>query len=286
VVTGTGGSGASTVAMGLAQGLAADARHRDMVLLADLALHADLAMLHDAQDVLPGLPELVEACRSGAADAAVDDVTFRLDDRGYHLLLGLRRHRDWTALRPRAFEAAVDAMRRRYRFVVADVDPDVEGEDETGSADVADRNYMARHTMCCADVVLVVASPTAQGMHALVRQVYALLQLGVEPTRLVAVLNQTGRSPRRRAQLARAYAELCDANASLASPLFVPASRRVDDVITRGVPLPDAWCRPLASSVHTLLDRLPAATARHGLAPEPIVPGALGSWSVASGGAA
>ena len=32
--------------------------------------------------------------------------------RGYHLLLGLRRHRDWTAVRPRAFAAALDGLRR------------------------------------------------------------------------------------------------------------------------------------------------------------------------------
>ena len=31
---------------------------------------------------------------------------------GYHLLLGLRRHRDWTAVRPRAFAAGLDGLRR------------------------------------------------------------------------------------------------------------------------------------------------------------------------------
>lgn len=286
-VTGTGGSGASTVAMGLAQAFGADARHRGMVLLADLALDADQAMLHDARDVLPGVPELVDACRSGVADAAVDDVTFRLDDRGYDLLLGLRRHRDWTALRPRAFEAALDAVRRRYRLVVADVDPDVEGEDETGSTDVADRNHMARHTMWSADAVLVVATPTAHGTHSLVRRTQALLQLGVEPSRLVAVVNHTGRSPRRRAQLTRAYAELAAVDGgTLSSPLFASGSRRVDDAVTRGAPLPDTWCRPLGTAVLSLLERVGPRPAHHVTEPDRIAPGSLGSWSVHAGGAA
>ncbi|HUS62449.1 MAG TPA: hypothetical protein VMY34_09650, partial [Acidimicrobiales bacterium] len=102
-VTGAGGTGRSTVAMALAQGLAADPRHADLVCLADLALHADLAMLHDARDVVPGIIELVEAHRAGTPSIdAVRALTWRVDARGYHLLLGLRRHRDWTSLRPRA----------------------------------------------------------------------------------------------------------------------------------------------------------------------------------------
>jgi hypothetical protein len=64
-VTGPGGAGRSTVSMALAQGLAADARHAGLVCLADLALHADHAMLHASPDVVPGVVELVEAHRGG-----------------------------------------------------------------------------------------------------------------------------------------------------------------------------------------------------------------------------
>src|SRR4051812_18903929 len=59
-VTGPGGTGASTVAMALAQGLAADVRLADLVALVDLALDADQAMLHDAGDIVPGVQELVD----------------------------------------------------------------------------------------------------------------------------------------------------------------------------------------------------------------------------------
>jgi hypothetical protein len=51
--------------MALAQGLANDDLHAGQVLLADLKLDADLAMLHDARDVVPGLQELVDAHRHG-----------------------------------------------------------------------------------------------------------------------------------------------------------------------------------------------------------------------------
>ncbi len=66
-VTGPAGGGSSTIAMALAQGLAATAGQAGMVLLADLALHADQALLHDAGDVVPGVQELADAHRGGHA---------------------------------------------------------------------------------------------------------------------------------------------------------------------------------------------------------------------------
>ena len=77
-----GGTGRSTVATALAQGLAGDPRNLDLVCLADLALHADQAMLHGATDVVPGVVELVEAHRTGAP--SIDDVrglTWHVTDR-------------------------------------------------------------------------------------------------------------------------------------------------------------------------------------------------------------
>ncbi len=94
-VTGPGGTGRSVVSMSLAQGIAAAPAHADTVVLADLALHADHAVLHDARDVIPGVLELVEAHRSGAPAAEeVRSLTFDVAGRDYRLLLGLRRHRD------------------------------------------------------------------------------------------------------------------------------------------------------------------------------------------------
>src|SRR3546814_2814274 len=70
-------------------------------------------MLHAARDVVPGVAELVEAHRSGSPGPhEVRDLTWEVGARGYRLLLGLRRHRDWTAIRPRAFDAALDGLRR------------------------------------------------------------------------------------------------------------------------------------------------------------------------------
>ncbi len=193
-VTGAGGVGRSTLAMALASGLAADPRDRGLVVLADLALHAHQALLHDVGDVVPGLLELVEAHRG--AELPPDQVRalcFTLAHGGYDLLLGLRRHRDWTALRPRACDAALASLSRTFRHVVADVDADVEGDAQCGSADVEDRNTLARHTLRRADLVLAVGLPGIAGVHSHLRVMRDLLELGVDPGRVVPVVNRAPR---------------------------------------------------------------------------------------------
>ena len=115
-VTGTPGAGSSTIAAALAQGLARDQGRAGKVLLADLALDADQGLLHHAPDVVPGLPELVEAHRASTLPAgAVQSMVFDVEERGYHLLLGMRRRRGWSALRPRALDAAIDVAAGRVR---------------------------------------------------------------------------------------------------------------------------------------------------------------------------
>ncbi|MFQ5557118.1 MAG: hypothetical protein ACE5GB_06380, partial [Acidimicrobiales bacterium] len=197
-VTGPGGAGVSVSAMALAQGLASDASNRGLVLLADLALDAEQSMLHDARELVPGVQELVEGHRGGRLPPdEIRALVFDAAGRGYHLLLGLRRHRDWTAIRPRALEAGLDGLLRCYRLVVADIDPDLEGEAETGSLDIGDRNLMARTVAERADLVVVVGTDGVKGLHALARTIRAMLDGGVPVDRIVPTVTRAPRSPRR-----------------------------------------------------------------------------------------
>lgn len=283
-VTGPGGTGRSTMAMAIAQGLAADPRQADLVCLADLALHADQAMLHDALDVVPGVLELIDAHRAGSPTVdTIRALTWQVPSRRYHLLLGLRRHRDWTAVRPRAFEAALDGLRRGFRTVVADLDPDVEGERATGSLDIEDRNVMARTVARAADVVVVVGRPGLQGVHALLRVTRDLLDHGVAAARIVPVVNRSPRSPRARAELTRAFGELLAAapgGEGVPTPLHVNERRHLDEVLRDGARLPDAWLAPVCGPVLALLERVEAAEAPGSIGePLPIAPGSLGAWT-------
>ncbi|MFA9446354.1 hypothetical protein [Egicoccus sp. AB-alg6-2] len=282
-VTGTGGTGASTVAIALAQGLAAEAspgRRRD-VLLADLCRAADLAMLHDARALVPGIQEVVEAHRTGVPEPAdVRAQTFEVPVRGYRLLLGLRRARHWVTLRPRALEAALDSLTRLADVVVADIEPDVEGEAETGSVDVEDRHAMSRAALERAGVVVVVGEGSMKGCFALVRVLADLLDHGVAADRLLPVLNRAPRNPRQRAEATTAVATLLEAAAgeaatTLAPPLHLPV-RRVDQALRDGVPLPQPLPGTLARAVDAMLDRAAPSTPTSAREPEPVVPGRLG----------
>lgn len=321
---GSGGTGSSTLAMALAQGLAAHgaAGHvgghglagsgRPPVLLADLARRADLAVLHDARDIVPGVQELVEAHRNRhLTPEEVTSLTFDVAERGYHLLLGLRQASAWASLRPRAFEAAFASLGRAYGTVVCDVEADFEGERDGGSLDVEERNLMARTAVARADVVLAVGMGGVKGLHALVRVAGELATAGVPGPRVVPVVNRSPRGRRPRAELARAWGQLVEAGGggsraggvadrgsggsgagrraggsspagggdgggSPASPIFLP-ERRLDELGGHAARLPSALVDPLVAAVAAVLDR---CGPRSAVAPGPraVVPGSLGHW--------
>lgn len=273
-VCGSGGTGVSTVAVALAQGLASSGD----VVLADLALHAEQAALHDARDVYPGVQELVEGFRSGrVSPAEVRAMTFSVVERGYDLLLGLRRARAWSTLRPRAFEAALVGLRGAYPTVVCDVDADVEGEEDGGSADVEDRHVMARTALRTADVVFVVAVPGMKGLHSAVRVLGELRAFGVPGERIVPVVNRAPRSRRARGELATGFAELL-APMAVAAPLFLP-ERDVDAALRDGVRLPSALVAPLVGAFEAVAERESSPAVGAGLVAVPVRPGSLATWS-------
>ena len=279
-VTGPGGTGASTAAIALAQGLASD--DRGDILLADLARNADQAMLHDSRVVVPGVQELVEAHRAGLpAVADVRAQTFAVDGRGYGLLLGLRRPRHWVTIRAQALDATLDALQRAFDVVVADIDADVEGEAETGSLDVEDRHLLSRATAIRASVVVVVGAPGMKGLHALVRVLLDLVALGVPAERLLPVVMGAPRSPRARADVttslgALARASLSTAADRLPAPVFLP-TRRIDAALRDGVPLPAPLPGLLTTAVDAVRTRagLRALPGSNGHAGTPIGPGDL-----------
>src|SRR4029079_1011834 len=153
-----------------------------------------------AGDVAPGLQELVEAHRAGTPPVHdVHDFLFDVERRGHSRLAGLRRHRDWTVIRPRAFAAALFNLQRAFRFVIADIDADLEGEDDTGSLHVEEHNLLARHTATRADAIVIVGSPSINGLRAIARTTHELRALGIEVARMIIVVNRSPRSPRLRA---------------------------------------------------------------------------------------
>ncbi len=280
-VVGAGGTGTSTVATALAQGLATDPSYGGRLVLVDASLRSSLALLHDSGDVVPGLQELVEAHRADRPDPDVVRAHLtRCDAHGYDLLPGLRRHRDWTVLRPRAVEAAIASLRRVASILVADADGDVEGEAETGSPDIGDRNILARHLTSIADVVVVTGHPGIAGIHDLVRLLAEVVGHGVEPARILPLVNRAPRSGARRAELARSVGLLLGDLApgvATASPLMIVHRRDIEALQHDGAPLPKALATTMTQAVHAVMRR--TAPVEPDLEPTPIVPGSLGMGS-------
>ena len=276
-VTGPGGTGASVTAIALAQGLAAARRD---VVLADLARHAEHAVLHDVRDVVPGVQELVEAHRNGVP--SVDDVrslTFAIVERGYALLLGLRRARYWPSLRPRSFGAAFESLERSFSAVVCDLTADFECEADGGSIDVEERNVAARTAVAAADVVVAVGRPGVKGVHALVRVIADLGAAGVPADRILPAFVVAPRSPRARAELSSALTELSApalGGVTVTAPLFLPA-KPVDTALRDGTPLPAPLATKITDGVLGLRDRVGP---RHRATDEPalVTPGSLGTF--------
>jgi cellulose biosynthesis protein BcsQ len=281
-VVGTGGVGCSTVAMATAQALAADqdpTRPHGLVLV-DGARRGELAMYHDVGDVIPGLPELVEAHRSDRLDPdAVRALTYSIDARGYDLLLGRRRSTDWVTLRRRSVVAALDSLRRSFDTVVVDLDDDLDGEHDTGSADVADRHATTISTLDAADVVLVVGTAGLKGVHALMALLDDVVRHGVPPERVLPVISGCPRSPATRAEIVRTVARLgvgaAQGAGALNPPLHLRRVRHLEDVHRDGGTLPAALCQPLGRAVTRLIDTCGqrASTAE----PDRVRPGDLGT---------
>ena len=298
-VTGPGGTGTSTVAIALAQGLASGlsapeqpgrgksgppAPPKPTVLLADLCRTADQAMLHDSRVVVPSVQEVVEAHRTSVPQrSTLMDQTFDVPARGYRLLLGLRRPRHWVALRPRALESSLDSLQRLASVLVADVEADLEGEAETGSADVEERNLLSRATISRASVVVVVGEPSMKGLFALVRTINDLLAFGTPADRIMPVVNRAPRMPRARAELTTSLGELVASSigpdAKLAAPTYL-TERAIDEALRDAVALPTPMTKTLARGVAAVRNRA-AKPGTDVPVPEPqqVEPGSLAAFT-------
>ena len=281
-VCSSGAAGATTIAMALAQGFGASRQSSGSVLLADFALDADMAVLHDVGDVIPSVRELVDAHRGGTPpDSDVRSYCFEMVDRDYFLLLGLRRHREWTTLRPRAFDAALATLRQQFTVVVADVATDLEGEAQCGSIDVEERNHLARTTTAQADLVVTVGRPGVKGAHRLVRLIGALSEHGVDRSRILPVINCAPRGRAHRAELASTVIGFTRGEPNQApanQPAFVPELRRIDDLTRDGERLPVAFVATIVDHVSTVLEQLEPTALEDALEPVPVQRGSLGTW--------
>ena len=286
-VLGPGGSGTSTTAMAIASHLAVQpSRSHEStptrVGLIDASLNADQALLHDLGDVVPGLQELVDLHRT--ANPTNDEIRnfFWFSPRhGYDVLPGLRRHRDWSTLRRRTTLAALASIHRSFEFVVADADADFEGESQTGSIDIEDRNLLARELASNADLVVLTVRAGITGLSRALHDLRELAELGVETQRILLVVLGAPRSTRHRSELSRTILRLFDEavpSHSLPTPVMVPLRRDLEPFLHDGTPPPRSAFGSITAAVSDRLQQIEPRNPKPSFqaAPIAIIPGHLG----------
>jgi hypothetical protein len=167
--------------------------------------------------------------------------------------------------------------------VVADVEPDIEGESQTGSIDIEDRNLLARSVLFRSDLTVVVGRRHLKGLHSLTRTVGELIDGGVDPERMIVAVNRAPKSPRHRAEITSTVVEMLR-NATRAAPLdnpvFIPDRRDVEAALHDGVRLPAALGRNITSEVRRRMTELePGSSDDHEREPVAVAAGSLGHWT-------
>lgn len=279
-VCGPGGTGASTVAIAIAQALATNVSNSGHILLADFARNGEQGMLHDSPDIMPGVEEIVELHRHRRATTEqIREHTFNVEQRGYRLLLGQRRVGAWSALPPTAVSSTLAGLRRTFQTVVADITADFENETQSGSLDVEERNALARTAIAHADLVFAVGNAGMKGVHALVRTMRQIADNGTSPERIVPVITRLSRRSLERSEITRAIAILGakgNPTVNRNPPVFLP-HRSIEQALRDGRCLPKQLTNPLDVAIQVFGTRLhPTTTASTDL-PTPITPGTLGT---------
>ncbi|MEX2324269.1 MAG: hypothetical protein WD576_00835 [Nitriliruptoraceae bacterium] len=290
-VTGSGGTGASTCAIAAAQGLASVPAatpgrgahgNAPRVLLADGKLCGELAMLHNTTEVVPTIQDVVEAHRTATPiPSEVVGQTFDVSERGYRLLLGLRHRHHWALLHERAVRATMTSLVGAFEVVIADVGADLEGDQPSGSNDIANRNVLARTIVDQADSIVVVAQSSMKGLYSGVRLIADIVATGIRVTAVVPMINQVPRQPHRRASLVRAFGQLvqmCSNSlpelAELRKPVLLPRVN-VETCLRDGTMLPARLVAPIGRSLRGSLAQRRPERGDIDRAPTPVVPGEL-----------
>ncbi len=273
-VVGAGGTGTSTAAIALAQAFSATLA----VTLVDASLDGSLALMLGTNELVPALQQLVEAHRLATPPPEeLGCFLHTCPNHQFSLVPALRRHRDWTSLGTHAVGSSITSLRRTCQLLIADIDPDFEGEAETGSFDIGDRNALSRTIVGSADAVLVTGRPDLVGVSRLVRIISDLIELGIETDRLQIVMLRSGRSALGSGETRRGIDQLLrELRPSVVPPsaAFVDLPKGLDGLLLDARPFPESFADSLRSIADSILGSEWSTPAISD--PIPIIPGSLG----------
>jgi hypothetical protein len=177
--------------------------------------------------------------------------------------------------------AALASIHRSYDIVVADIDSDFEGEAETGSIDIEDRNLLARELATNADLIVLTSRAGISGLSRSLQTLRDLVDLGVDTERVLLVVLGAPRSTRQRSELSRTVQHLFGEAAptcSIPTPVMIPIRRDLEPFFHDGAPPPRSALGSITSAVSALVQQLGPTDSRSVFqsAPIAVIPGHLG----------
>ena len=191
-VLGVGGSGASTIAMALAQTLAEN--HK--VVLVDLCAQADLSMYHDLDRALGGLADLMAAARKATPKTSqIRRYCIPTMGRGYFLLPGIRRQEETSIWREKHLDDLFGALLSEFDFVVCDLDGSYRSANTRAAIGEPSTTLGTEVALSRADAIVLTVGGDLRGIHGGLRIYQRLLGDSTANTPMALCVNRIPRKP-------------------------------------------------------------------------------------------
>lgn len=189
-VLGVGGSGASTIAMAVAQSFAGE--HR--VNLIDLVVEGSQRMYHDIDIVQPGVAEAIAGSRvMNVGDDYFERFKIPILERGYLLMLSISHQSQLEALRRRDLGEAVERIKRTSDITIFDLDPDFATEPIREWATITP-TAPTEEVLREIDAVIIVVNEDYRSLHRGVNLGRRLIDEGFSTSQIAVINNDNHQS--------------------------------------------------------------------------------------------
>ncbi len=189
-VLGVGGSGASTIAMAVAQSFAGE--HR--VNLIDLVVEGSQRMYHDIDIVQPGVTEAIAGSRvMNVGDDYFERFKIPILERGYLLMLSISHQNQLEALRRSDLGEAIERLKRTSDITIFDLDPDFASGSIRESATITP-TAPTEEVLREIDAVIIVVNEDYRSLHRGVNLGRRLIDEGFSTSQIAIINNDNHQS--------------------------------------------------------------------------------------------
>ena len=189
-VMGVGGSGATTLAMALAQSFAGENR----VTLVDLVVEGSQRMYHDIDVMQPGITEAIAGRRvMKVGEDYFERFKIPILERGYLLMLSISHQSQLEALRRSDIGEAIGRLKRTSDITIFDLDSNFTASDLRDSSDTS-LSAPTEEALGEVDALILVVNEDFRSLHRGANLGRRLVEEGFKPSMIAIVNNDNHQS--------------------------------------------------------------------------------------------